>query len=531
MLTVIKNPKTFDWKNADLNFLLLGNAYDSSYTHRLLEKLNIESEGEHYKRVYESLVQPSIQIYAELGNMGMNVDQVELEAIRQRLEEDIEKLLQKMQEFAPDLNFNSDKQVMEFLFLKEVDIEKIRVEWVPYKTKATIKKHDGVLGRNVNKKYTVTIPGLDLEPDTDFKTDTGLPSVSKDAVAFYIVKALDRKDEKAETFLKTLKEYKQLSKLHGTYAIGIHQALTNTGDGRVYSRYKLDGTVTGRLSCAAATRGNKKEDKLGVSFHTLPREKRERYNVRAVFTTDKHDEDFICADFSTMELRILAHCSQDPFMLKAFNERMDLHTFTASLVNSKTMEDVLDAERSIAKTINFLSVYGGGIKKLASSCELPMSLAKHVKKRHEEVFARSYAWLKEIEGFVKSNKYAISLFGRYRRLPDVSSSDTAIVHSCLRKGKNFVIQSSASDVLVAANIEIYKFLKKTKFPARIVANVHDSIEIICKKTHTAELLPLLKAMLIKPKLLKEAFNLELSVPLEVEFEVGHSFGSAEKVLV
>ena len=113
------------------------------------------------------------------------------------------------------------------------------------------------------------MPGRDMHTETDFKTGSGLPSVSKDAIAFYIVKALDRKDEKAETFLKALKEYKQLAKLHGTYAVGIKQSLDNTEDGRVYSRNKLDGTVTGRLSCEAATRGSKKEDKLGVTFHTL----------------------------------------------------------------------------------------------------------------------------------------------------------------------------------------------------------------------------------------------------------------------
>ena len=460
----------------------------------------------------------------------MKVDKVELHKIRHRLENDIEDLLKTLKEFSPDINFDSAKQLMEFLFLEELEIEKVEKTWVAYKTEASIKKHDGALGRYVNKKHKIKVKGLNLDPDADFKTKAGFPSVSKDAIAFYIVKAMERSDEKIVNFLKTLKVYKQLSKLHGTYAVGIEQALENTQDGTIYSRYKLDGTVTGRLSCAAATRGPKKEDKLGISFHTLPREEDERYNIRSVFVCDE-DEDFICADFSTMELRILAHISKDRFLCKAFNEGRDLHTFTASLIYNKPEEKITKQERSVAKTVNFGIVYGAGLKKIAATCEMTVAETKRIFNKHKEIFKEAHGFLKSLEGYIKLNKYVISLFGRYRRLPDVESSDSAIVHSCLRKGKNFVIQSSASDVLVAANIEIYNFLRESKFPAKVIANVHDSIEIICKKTHTSRLLPLIKKILVKPRILKEEFNLELSVPLEVDFEIGPSFGKGEKVSV
>lgn len=531
MLTVIKNPEKTDWKSMPLPEMALGNAYDTHYTYRLNELLNEISKETHYYRVYRKLVQPSIPIFAEIGQQGLMVDQKRLSEISDKLKRHMDKYWNFMDKFAPGMNFSSNKQLMELLFLKEVEYDVEFQEWKEYKTPASKKKHN-VDGRWVKRKRKEKAVGFDLDPDKDYLTDAGMPAVSKDAIEFYITQALGYDKKEAVMFLKACKKYKTLAKLYETYAVGITDSLKNTKDGRVYSKYKQDGTVTGRLSCAAAKFGAKKEEKAGVSFHTLPREKDERYNIRDVFICEE-DEDFICADYSTIELRILAHCSQDPFMLKAFQEGIDLHSFTASLVYHLVLEEISkdSAERQNSKTVNFATVYGAGMKKIAAQCGLTLEEARFIIERHKEVFEVGHRFLSNLDSFIKTNKCAISLFGRYRRLPEIDSHDMAIKHSCLRKGKNFVIQSSASDVLVAAIIEIWDLIKSNNLPAKVVATVHDSIEIVCKKDYTKQLLPEIDRILKKPKILKESFGLELSVPLEIEYEIGSSFGNGVKIEV
>jgi DNA polymerase-1 len=185
--------------------------------------------------------------------------------------------------------------------------------------------------------------------------------------------------------------------------------------------------------------------------------------------------------------------------------------------------------RQNSKTINFLKVYGGGITKLMHSCELSHDQAKFIDQRHKEIYSTAYAWMDSMDRFIKDNRRSVSIFGRSRRLPDVASRHSNIVHSCLRKGKNAIIQSSASDVLVCATIEIEEFIRENEIPnTRILANVHDSIELAVDKRILMPFLKEVKRIMLKPRLLSE-FGIELSVPLEIEAEVGTSFGDAEVI--
>jgi DNA polymerase-1 len=523
VLTVIKDTDKVDWANMKLSEMLLGNAYDTDFTYRLHKILTKAKEQDYHRLAYDKIMSKALPIYAKMGMDGVRVDKDRLNTVKKNLEDAINELKDRLLVDTPGLNLNSDVQIMCRLFTDEFEYT---IE------KEVLKKYKNGKEKMVKRKEKVKSKGFDLSPEKDHLTDAGNPSTNKEAIAAYIWQVTNkRKNPEAENFLRDLKEYKRLQKLKSAFVDSIERALENTGD-RMYFNYKLDGTVTGRLSCSKASKGRKKEDSLGVSFHTLPREKDEHYNVRDSFVVDDYEtQSFVAIDYSTMELRILAHCSQDPAMMQAFIEGKDLHTYTASLVYNTPMEEIPKDSplRQNSKTINFLKVYGGGITKLMHSCELSHDQAKFIDQRHKEIYSTAYAWMDSMDRFIKDNRRSVSIFGRSRRLPDVASRHSNIVHSCLRKGKNAIIQSSASDVLVCATIEIEEFIRENEIPnTRILANVHDSIELAVDKRILMPFLKEVKRIMLKPRLLSE-FGIELSVPLEIEAEVGTSFGDAEVI--
>ena len=160
----------------------------------------------------------------------------------------------------------------------------------------------------------------------------------------------------ASDFLSSFLALRKAEKLQKTYIHGAKKALAYTDNGRLYVDYRLDGTATGRLSCAAynATKP------MGVSFHTLPRDT--KTNIRSMFVAKKGSA-FVTVDYAAMELRVLAHIAREKSMQHAFKSGADLHTYTAKLLFGK--DEITKEERQIAKTVSFLIVYGGGAFNLA----------------------------------------------------------------------------------------------------------------------------------------------------------------------
>jgi len=137
----------------------------------------------------------------------------------------------------------------------------------------------------------------------------------------------------AKRFFDRFSEYKKLTKLHSVYIEGARTALGNTGNSRMYVKYNIDGTVTGRISNSGANVGRKKENKIGVSFHTLPRESLD-VNIRDYVVAPK-GHDFITIDMKAMELRVLAHVANEENMIHAFKSGVDLHSYSAGLTFNK----------------------------------------------------------------------------------------------------------------------------------------------------------------------------------------------------
>lgn len=324
----------------------------------------------------------------------------------------------------------------------------------------------------------------------------------------------------AQEFIKGFLTLRKSEKLEKTYVQGTKKALEYTSTGRVYVDYRLDGTATGRLSCAAYTA----KKPMGVSFHTLPRDKTD--NIRSLFIAPK-DHSFITVDYGAMELRVLAHVAKEKGMQYAFNSGADLHTYTARLLFNK--ETITKEERQIAKTVSFLIVYGGGAFNLAETMSIPLKRAEGIIENYQGVYPGVFSFMDYVNEFIKSNGYAYTIFGRRRNLPDVRSRDRSVVNRALRQGLNFTIQSTASDILLCSLLGITKQFESRGMESKIVSTVHDSLEIISPNDETKDACDIVYEEMVNYPYIRDKFSLNFDVPFAIDTEVGSSFGDGHLV--
>lgn len=331
----------------------------------------------------------------------------------------------------------------------------------------------------------------------------------------------------AKNFINDLLEYRQTTKLQGTYINSVRDALEYNNNGRIYVQYNLEGAVTGRLSNSGYTaKIDNKEQKMGVSFHTLPRET--KYNIRD-YVVAPEGWDFITADVKAMELRVLAHLAQEKNMIKAFNDRVDLHYYSAAMTFNKPVEKISKEERQIAKAVSFLIVYGGKAETLARKQGIPFKRADKIVNAWMAAYPSIPKYMKRVHEFIEENGYAYTIFGRRRNLPNIRSSASFIREQAQRQGLNFTVQSAASDTILCSIIGITERFHQAGLKAKIIATVHDSVELICPKEELQEVLKLLYKEMTEYTYVRRNFGINFSVPIEIEVMVGRSFGSGEEV--
>ena len=328
--------------------------------------------------------------------------------------------------------------------------------------------------------------------------------------------------KKAKRFLTGLLDLRKTEKLEKTYIKGTRKALDYNENGKIYVDFKFDGTATGRLSCASYHA----QKAMGVLFHTLPRE--EAHNIRSAFSAPPNMR-FIAADYAAMELRVLAHVANEGSMQIAFNEGHDLHTYTARLLFNK--QNISKQERQIAKTVSFLIVYGGGAFNLSETMSIPLKRAEKIIENYSRVYPGIFSYMEVVNNFIVENGYALTIFGRKRNLPDVYSKDRTVVNRALRQGLNFTIQSSASDILLCAVLGMSKQFKDEGLNARVLATVHDSVEVVSSPEDEQRTLEVVKYHMVENPTLRNTFNIDFHVPFDVDLEVGTSFGNVKEVEV
>ena len=328
--------------------------------------------------------------------------------------------------------------------------------------------------------------------------------------------------KESKKFITGLLDLRKSEKLSKTYITGVKNAVEYTGKERVFVDYRMDGTATGRLSCAAYNA----QKSMGVSFHTLPRETEN--NIRSIFVAPK-DHAFITVDYSAMELRMLAHIAKEGNMQLAFKSGEDLHTYTATMVFKKKAEKITKLERQIAKSTSFLIVYGGSAFNLAETMGISRRRAEKVVENYQRAYPGIFSFMDYVNDFIRKNKYAYTIFGRRRNLPDVDSRDRSIVNRALRQGLNFTIQSSASDILLCSLLGIKNRFDSLGMKSKVVSTVHDSIELISPKKEIKSACEIIYDEMVNYPYARDKFNIDLDVPLAIETEVGYSFGDGAEI--
>ena len=326
---------------------------------------------------------------------------------------------------------------------------------------------------------------------------------------------------KAKKFMTDLLELRNVDKLYKTYVQGVKKSIAYNEKNKVFVDFRMEGTTSGRLSCAGYKNG---KNPMGASFHTLPREKVN--NIRNSFVAPQ-DWVFVQADYSAMELRVLAHLSKEENMRKAFREGLDLHTYSAQLTFKQ--DKITKEQRQLAKTTSFLIVYGGGAFNLSQTFGMSVEEAQRIIDSYFEAFPGIPSYMDFISDHILEHEYAYTIFGRRRHLVDVRSKENKVVKRALRQGINFTIQSTASDVLLVAMISIALEMEKLGMKGFPVATVHDSIEIVCPKDEVQDTLAIMRKHMVEYPVIKDVFGIDFEVPLEIEAEIGPSFGKAKAV--
>ena len=252
-------------------------------------------------------------------------------------------------------------------------------------------------------------------------------------------------------------EYRELFKLKSTYIDPLLSLSRKDRYHRIYTQFIQTGTATGRLASK------------NPNLQNIPVKTELGKQIRYGFVAQ---EGYLLAgiDYSQIELRLLAHFSQDPALLKAFNEHRDIHLETAT----KLFGDRAKEMRNIAKSINFGLIYGMGSKKLAETLGISPKEAKEIIESYFRAFPTVKNYLASIENFAKRNGYVETLLGR-RRYFDFASASGARLAAMLREAVNTVFQGSAADLIKMSMIAIENSIQKDKLPARMLLQIHDEL--------------------------------------------------------
>ena len=302
-------------------------------------------------------------------------------------------------------------------------------------------------------------------------------------------------------------EFRELAKLKSTYVDSL-PGLINPKTGRVHTSFNQTVTATGRLSSSEP------------NLQNIPVKTEEGRKIRKAFIPSAKDNLLISADYSQIELRILAHLSGDKNLISAFKEGADIHAFTAGLVFGVDEDKVTKEMRGMAKTVNFGIIYGMSPYGLSQSLKIEVDKAKDFIDSYFERYPDVRLFLEGLVAEARENGYVTTLLGRRRYTPDINSQDTRIRQFAERTAINTPIQGSAADIIKVAMIAINERLAKEDMASKMTLQVHDELVLDVSRKE------LNKAY----RILKDGMEnvIKLKVPIEAHIEVGKNWLELEE---
>ncbi|MBQ2806303.1 MAG: DNA polymerase I, partial [Clostridia bacterium] len=299
--------------------------------------------------------------------------------------------------------------------------------------------------------------------------------------------------------------YRQVTKLKSTYTDGLLKVADSAG--KVHTTFKQTGTATGRLSSTEPNLQN-------IPIRTeLGRE------LRRFFLPDGEDYVIVDADYSQIELRLLAHISKDANMIEAFQSGRDIHTSTAATVFGVSENEVTSEMRKKAKAVNFGILYGIGAFSLADDLGISRAQAQEYIDRYLASYPTIDAYLKKTISDAYDTGYVTTLFGRKRYIPELSGKNKMQQKFGERVAMNSPIQGTAADIIKLAMIRTHKMLADARIDAKLILQVHDELLLVAHKDCAAQAEAILK------EAMEEAVS--YSVPLDVDIHTGKTWFEAK----
>ena len=295
-------------------------------------------------------------------------------------------------------------------------------------------------------------------------------------------------------------DYRAFTKLQSTYVSGLKAAVCE--DGRVHTTFKQTETRTGRISSAEP------------NIQNIPVRTELGRNMRKFFVA-KEGCVLVDADYSQIELRVLAHLAGDTLMQQSFLSGDDIHTITASQVFNQPIEQVTPQLRSRAKAVNFGIVYGIGAFSLSKDIGVPVYEAKRYIDAYLSKYSGVDGFMKKVIADAKKNLYVETLFGRRRYIPEINAANKNVQAAANRIAMNTPIQGTAADIIKLAMIKVYQRLEREKLPGRLILQVHDELIVEVKEEFAAQAAEILK---------QEMENcIKLEVPLIADVKTGRTW--------
>ncbi len=333
-----------------------------------------------------------------------------------------------------------------------------------------------------------------------------LPIIKKTKTGYSTSADVLEKLESKHEIIREILEYRQLGKLQSTYIEGLLKVIDKE-TGKVHTRFNQALTQTGRLSST------------DPNLQNIPIRLEEGRKIRQAFVPSEEGWSIFAADYSQIELRVLAHIAKDDGLIEAFNADMDIHTKTAMDVFGVSAEEVTSNMRRQAKAVNFGIVYGISDYGLSQSLGITRKDAAKFIERYLESFPGVQEYMDNVVREAKEKGYVTTLLHRRRYLPEITSRNFNLRSFAERTAMNTPIQGSAADVIKLAMIHMSERLKKEKLKTRLLLQVHDELIFECPEEEIAVL------ERIVPEVMEHA--LDMDVPLKVDYSFGPTWYHAK----
>ena len=324
------------------------------------------------------------------------------------------------------------------------------------------------------------------------RTKTGQYSTSEKTLERYL----------AHPVVAAIMEFRKLIKLKNTYIDALPK-LIHPKTGKIHTSYNQTVTATGRLSSS------------NPNLQNIPIRTDLGKEIRRAFIPSKDDYVILSADYSQIELRIMAHLSGDPTMIENFKKNKDIHAATAALIFNIPVEEVTDDHRRKAKEINFGIIYGMSPYGLASRLGITNEEAQEFIADYFATYPKVGEFMRQMIDFAREHGYVETMMGRRRYLPEIRNANRNIREFAERTAINTPIQGSAADLIKKAMIEVQRYIEEENVPANMLLQVHDELVFEVQKQQSERF-----AMKVK-EIMENAQK--LSVPLIVDWGIGRNW--------